>query len=312
MRAYKPAALIFQQNPQDSVPSSSPKRPITICPPAIDDSLSPDPETEDVLPQTAPAEEDPLEEQDEVTQLFLRVQAECNMTRLEIRPMLDEIEEEQARFLTPKPIPPSRPTVRIENSERKEVSSSCVITFRSMGPVSIVKQKNARKKAVKQKKNLIKHPERIESLFSLVLDLRKVSDEARDWHHRGWSAKNESRVVHRLRELSAVTARQRRKELQRLVTEAQIQFPAGVKTNIEAFLREEKVNIESESTLQEVKKTLFPGLIKFDVKTVLCKYRGAVEFPYTSAFDSRPVIELLKQRKRNLGWSEALRRKRMC
>lgn len=294
------------------MPPCSPKRSITICPPAIDDSLSPDLDTEDVPPPAVSVEEDPLEEQDEVTQLFLRVQAECNLTRLEIRPMLDEIEEEQARFLTPKPASPFRPTVRIENRERQEVSSSCVITFRSMGPVSIVKQKIAKKKAVKQKKKLLKHPERIENLFSLVIDLRKVNDETRDWHRRGWSTKNESRVVHKLRELSAVTTKQRRKELQRLVTEVQTQFPASVKSNIEAFLLAENVNIESEATLQEVKKTLFPGLIKSDVKTVLCKYRGPVEFPYTSAFDSRPVIELLKQRKCNLGWSEASRMKQMC
>ena len=94
-----------------------------------------------------------------------------------------------------------------------------------------------------------------------------------------------------------------------MISEAQDQFPAGVKANIEAFLQEDEVNIESSTSLQELKMTLFPGLIKPDLKTMLCKYRGAVEFPYTSAFDSRPVIDLLKQRKRYLGWLEATRSK---
>jgi hypothetical protein len=223
--------------------------------------------------------------------------------------MLDEIEEEQAKTAPPRPPPPYRPVVRIENTERREISSNCVITFRSMGPVNIAKQKAAKKKAVKQKKQLIKHPERVENLFSLVVDLRKVNDEARDWHRRGWNAKNEARVGHRLRELSTVCARQRRNDLLRLIGEAEEQFPAGVKANIEAFLQEDEVNIESNTSLEELKARLFPGLIKPDLKTMLCKYRGAVEFPYTSAFDSRPVIDLLKQRKRYIGWLEATRSK---
>lgn len=97
--------------------------------------------------------------------------------------------------------------------------------------------------------------------------------------------------------------------MERGINEAKEQFPVGVKANIQAFLQEDEVNLDSSSSLQELKTRLFPGLIKPDLKSLLCKYRGAVEFPYTSAFDSRQVIDLLNERKRYVGWLEAMRRK---
>lgn len=207
MYASKPATLIYHQNPQDCVPYFPSKRPITINPPIIDESFSSDPLPDDHFPDSKGAETEEAkieEEEDEVTQLFLRVQAECRMSKLVIRPMLEEIEEEQTRMEREKGREEGKRDVKIQNTEKREVTESCVITFRSMGPINLTKQKSARKKSSKQKKKLRQHPERVQLLFLQVLELKKITDRIRDLQLKGWKSKHSNMMENKLKVMKSV------------------------------------------------------------------------------------------------------------
>ena len=89
------------------------------------------------------------------------------------------------------------------------------------------------------------------------------------------------------------------------MAERQSAFPEHVQARLQRLLNDESIAVDQPERLAALKLDIFAGLLRTSAHDFLCKYRGHVEFPYTSLFDSTEFVALMRKREVHLGWTES-------